>query len=138
MSMEIAFSHRPIRGISVGIFMSETRNLFITASFVNTKYDQFSRQKANRILRQRIHDVGNPRIKYLECIGMLQPKFDVVDFASNFRKKFKPDPFESDDIFNRIDQYGGVTIRMEITRDETWNKILKFAQETYNELHGNS
>lgn len=132
---DIAFTHRPIAGASVGAY-SDGSILYVAAAFTNdgtsrngifhaNRLDTFSRATSRAIIKGRIKDAdanGTPENGFVLSFvtDMTGP-----EFIRELRQEFKPNVFEEDDVLHNT--FEGFRARM--TANNMWEVILNISNE---------
>lgn len=124
IAKEMAFSHRPQDGISVGVAVIGGV-AYMSVGFVRTG-DCFNRKLARHILAQRILttiETDKP-VKFVGVVEGLDERVRRGDILNEFRKQFKPDPFCNDATFSDVGHNGNVAVRTPMQRAAQWSKIV--------------
>lgn len=142
---DIGFTHRPIAGVSVGVYKTDPGNLYIAASFTNDgtsrngnyrpdRTDAFSRARARLIITGRLQDAITSGVKSDKgFVFLFLTDKTVPEFMREFRKVFKPELDESDDVLhNRFSYDGSFFERARMRTDDMWNVITKLANDVLN------
>jgi hypothetical protein len=113
----------------VGIYIHE-RRAFVAACFRNPM-DMFNVRLARRIICQRIVSAiqGNNRVRYVTTIDDIPPGVGSRRLMYRLRQMFKPDPYEQDETFSVVSEYGGIEVRSILTADDAWTKIEAFVSK---------
>lgn len=124
---QIAFSHRPRVGISVGVYV-EGDTAYLAAAFRNPS-DPFNRRLSRTIVASRINSAvqSDDEIRFTEALPANGT--DALGIINNFRRQFKPDPEECDSVFEIVSEFGGVETRTPFSRDQAWDKLQDIFSE---------
>ena len=123
---EMAFSHRPVDGISVGVAVI-AGVAYMAVGFVRDG-DCFNRKLARHILAQRIISTvtDNKNVKLVHVIEQVPEHVDARGVVRMLRVAFKPDPTCNDATFMHSNQFlGNMTVRSPMSRDEQWRLIVQ-------------
>lgn len=133
----VAFSHRPELGVSIGAFL-EDGVIVLAAAIVNIdSSDVFSANLARRIIRNRIRDLIESRVRessgrslnrYVTAISVYADT-TTISFMNRLRHLFKPDPQENDDRFYYFvdNPVTKVQSRVRMDADAIWTRIVEEA-----------
>lgn len=133
---DIACSHRPEIGVSIGAFESTPGTMIIAACFVNEAAgDEWNGRVARSILRHRVRDLAENRQRvredgsrvaldnFVTTIAVPETT-DAHEFMQGIRANFKPVPDGSDNTFLTDDGEGG---QVRMTADGIWRSIVGIA-----------
>jgi len=145
---EIAFTHRPITGVSVGAY-SDGAYLYIAAAFTNdgtsrngyyhSEHDDcFSRSLARKIIAGRIQHAQDTFQLAGQFLGnehftvVLATDMSAADFMRNFREVFKSDIAETDDFLHDtwVDDDSNLSVRARMRVSDMWMAIDSLAKDT--------
>ena len=127
---EVAFSHRPQAGISIGVAVIGDVAL-LSATFLNP-LDTFSGPQARRIIRGRIERTSEGSSRRFTTAVPVTGDINGRDIMQRLRGMFKPDPQENDDTFAIEGEVWGVESRTSMPRDMSWAKLTDMFQEAAN------
>lgn len=138
---DIAFSHRPHTGISIGV-INLAGVAYIAGAFVRDG-DEFNRPLARKIIVDRLSSniFKGKNVKFVDAIEHVDGNIDGRTIMSALRHRFKPDPNEADVEFYEsynIDFGDGdksTEVRDPMSRMESWNKIVNMFHKTVSELN---
>jgi hypothetical protein len=120
---QIAFSHRPRVGISVGVYVQDG-TAYIAAAFQNVM-DDFNRKLARTIVTSRLNSrLERDDVRFTHSVD--SGEVDARAIMREFRQNFKPSPEETDATFEEISEFGGVETRSANSRDLAWVKLQGF------------
>jgi hypothetical protein len=105
---EIAFSHRPQAGVSVGALQRDGR-IYVAAAFTNNglsrsgrfyrnRHDTFSRRAAREMIAYRIIAMLQDKVTQFAC--WFESDISARVFMNKLRETFKPTPDETDETFS--------------------------------------
>lgn len=124
---QMAFTHRPQDGISVG-FAVVAGVAYMAVGFVRDG-DSFNRKLARNILAQRIITTleTDRDVRFVKVIEGVPEKVDVRGVVREFRKTFKPDHTCNDRIFSHVSGGGDFIPEFFVldSRDEAFEKIYQ-------------
>ena len=132
----IAYSHRPIAGVSVAA-VQEGGKLYFAASIVNNGYtlsgnyewerhDVFSRAQARKILNGRLEKMMEEGEE--SHMGFVfETDMGGRSFIAKFRQVFKPDYMENDDILYDVMELAGTKVSGRKEASDIWNIVADMA-----------
>jgi len=137
----IAYSHRPVAGISIGA-VNKDGKLYFAAALTNSglslggnydpeRHDIFSRKQARMIINGRLEkmmETADPSEQY--HLGLcFETGMSGREFMQKMRPRFKPCPVESDDTFWYEVNVLGTEVTGRISPQEIWMLLANTANE---------
>lgn len=127
---DIAYSHRPTAGISVGAF-SNGSQLFVAFALTNNGLSRnglFWKDRQDAFSRAIARSILNGRIENGDTI-MFKTDMSARQFMAEFRKLFKPTVDESDDTFSFVEPFGGIEIRSRMLAKQIRAKLVSMVEQ---------
>jgi len=136
---DLAFTHRPLTGVSVGAY-NANGVLYVAAAFTNDgtsrngnyheeHNDVFSRAISRRIIAGRITFSQKIATRF---VFEVETDMTGPDFMRAFRQSFKPELDETDNVLHDAFVQGGTEYRARKTVNDIWDVIGDLANIVVN------